>query len=78
MLITEKKITRVIVKLDKNERDVLRDSIEILSCIQDMMIDKQASEMINLSTGEVIEREEFARLRGIINGLIDGGEWVLK
>lgn len=78
MLITEKKIIRTRVELDKDERDILREVNRILFCIQDMMTENDADEMISLSTGEVIERDELSRLRGIIGGLLSNNKWELK
>lgn len=78
MLITEKKIVKTMVKLDKDEKDVLREAYEILFCIQSAMTESYTSEMIGFSTGEVIERDELSRLRGVIDGLLSNNQWELK
>ena len=78
MLITEKKIVKTMVKLDKDEKDILRKANEILFYIQDMMAENNTSEMINLSIEEVIEHNELLRLRAVIGWLLFNDNWELK
>lgn len=78
MLITEKKIVKTMIKLDKDEKDVLRNANEILFCIQDMMAENNVSEMVNLSIGEVIEHNELLRLRAVLGWLLFNDNWELK
>jgi hypothetical protein len=78
MLVTEKKITRVKIQLDNNEMNCLEDSRDMMECLEIILKENKAKELVNPSTGEVIDIEDFLRLQGVLNGLIHCKEWILE
>lgn len=78
MLVTEKKITRVMIHLDDNEMASLNDVRAIAECFEIFLEENGAREFISPSTGEVIDIEDFFRLKGILSGLIHCKEWTLE
>ena len=78
MLVTEKKITRVTVHLDDNEMACLNDVRAIAECFETILEENGAREFVSSNTGEVIDIEDFFRLKGILSGLISCKEWILE
>ena len=78
MLVTEKKITRVMVHLDDNEIASLHDVRAMAECFEAILEENKATEFVSPSTGEVIDIEDFFRLQGILNGLLRCKEWILE
>lgn len=78
MLVTEKKITRIMVHLDDNEMACLNDIRAIAECFETILEENGAKEFVSSSTGEVIDIEDFFRLKGILSGLISCKEWILE
>lgn len=78
MLVTEKKITRVMVHLDNDEIICLEDSKDILEYLETILTENGAKEFVSTSTGEVIDMEDLLRLKGILSGLISCKEWILE
>lgn len=78
MLVTEKKITRVITKLDGNEITALNDVHFLADCFITTLNENEAKEFMNPATGEVIDRDDLMRMCGIISGLKFCGEWILE
>ena len=75
---TEKKITRVRVQLDDNEIASLNDTMAIVSCLFEPLVENQKVEYISTATGEVIEMDDLKRVNGILSGLIHCREWILE
>jgi hypothetical protein len=78
MLVTEKKITRVMVHLDNDEIVCLEDSKDILEYLETILKENGAKEFVSTSTGEAIDMEDLLRLKGILSGLISCKEWILE
>ena len=78
MLVKEKKITKAMIQLDDNEMACLNDVSSIAKYFIDLLGDNKARKLVSSSTGEIIDIEDFFRLRGILSGLIDCEEWILK
>jgi hypothetical protein len=78
MLVTEKRITRVNVHLDDNERACLEDVRAMAECFETILEENGMKEFVSPSTGEVIDIEDFFRLQGVLNGLIHCKEWILE
>lgn len=78
MLMTEKKMVRVIVKLDNEEKTAIETLDFVAESLIEVLEENQAKEMSSLITGEVIERSDLLRLRGILHGLARNTEWVLE
>ena len=78
MLVTEKKITRVNVHLDDNEMACLEDVRAIAECFETILEESGMTELVSPKTGEVIDIEDFFRLKGVLSGLIHCKEWILE
>lgn len=78
MLVAEKKITRVITKLDDNEIASLNDVYTIADCFIEILDENKAKEFMNPMTGEIIDRNDLSRMLGVISGLNHCREWVLE
>jgi hypothetical protein len=56
---------------------------EALAIVLDMLTETQNTfgrvcELTSTSTGEVIEVEELARVKGILSGLLDNSDWEVE
>ena len=78
MLVAEKKITRVITKLDDDEITTLNNTDFLVDCFIAILDENKAKEFMNPATGEVIDRDDLMRMSGIISGLNHCKEWILE
>lgn len=78
MLITEKKITRVVTRMDDNEIAALNDVYAIADYFIEILDDNKAEWFMNPATGEIIDKDDLMRMCGIISGLNHCREWVLE
>ena len=80
MLVTEKTITirKATVQLDDWEIASLNDVNALALCYLDMLEQNDAEQMFNPATGELIDKSDLYRLRGIISGLIHCRNWELE
>ena len=78
MLVTEKKITRVRVGLDDNEIASLNGVYSMADCFIEILDENKAKMFMNPATGEIIDKEDLKRLRGVLQGISHCREWVLE
>ena len=75
MLIREKKIVRVALVLDEVEKDHLYWTRVIADCYLASLKEHNAKEMVNLGTGEVIEKQDIERLESILSAMGENSNW---
>lgn len=65
-------------KLSIDEVNLLESTYELIDVIHSMLDDGDT--IINKDTGECITWHEFARVKGILSGLLEnsGGEWDVR
>ena len=66
MFITNKDIA---IKMQKSEKELFEKCYNIIDDIVEQMAFYNCNEMMNTKTGEVITKEDFARMKGILSGL---------
>ena len=78
MLTTERKVIMVEVELDENECEVLYDTDFIITSFLEILNDNQGTELVSIPTGEIITKEDFCRLRGILSSLSMNTYWSIE
>ena len=80
MLATEKTITikTVRIKHDANEVEKLNDVSNLMACYLDILDDNKMDAFVSPITGEMIDRNDLLRVRGVIHGMIDCRNWELE
>ena len=78
MKITEKRTVRTTVDIDPAEQYAIEVVDFIAEKLLKMLEDNKKLEMVNLATGEVIDKEDLKRLRGVLQGISHCREWVLE
>lgn len=69
MLVTQKRITRVAITLDDEERDCLYDTKRIADCFLAELELNNSNEMMCLATGEILERRDIEKFKGFISAM---------
>ena len=78
MLITEKKTIRATVNIDPGEQYAIEVVDFIAEGLLKMLEEDEKTTMSNLVTGEVIDKEDLQRLRGILQGIGYCTAWELE
>lgn len=78
MLITEKRMVRTTVSVDPGECYAIEVVDSIAEGLFKMLEDNKKLEMVSPATGEVIDKEDLKRLRGVLQGISHCREWVLE
>lgn len=78
MLITEKRMVRTTVSVDPGECYAIEVVDAIAETLFQMLEDNKKLEMTSPATGEVIDKQDLQRLRGVLQGISHCREWVLK
>lgn len=66
------------IELSEFERECFDRVESILATLQRYHEDRHNKTLVSLVTGEVIEIEEIARVRGILSGLVDSPVFEVK
>ena len=77
MLITEKRMIRATVSVDPGECYAIEVVDSIAESLLKMLEDNKKFGMVSPATGEIIDKEDLKRLRGILQGISHCREWVL-
>lgn len=78
MKITEKITVRTTVDIDPAEQYAIEVVDFIAEKLFETLEDNKKIEMLSPATGEVIDKEDLKRLRGVLQGISHCREWVLK
>ena len=78
MLITEKRTVRTTVNIDPAEQYAVEVVDFIAESLFEMLEDNKKLEMVSPATGEIIDKEDLKRLRGVLQGISHCKEWVLE
>ena len=80
MLVKERTITirTATVELDDYEIASLNDVRGLALCYLDLLNDNDAEQLYNPATGELIEKRDLMRLRGVLEGLIHCRHWEVE
>ena len=78
MLITEHKTVKATVNLDPAEQYAIEVVDFIAESVLKMLEENKKATMSNLATGEVIDKEDLQRLRGILQGISYCTAWELE
>lgn len=78
MLATEKTIRRAAISIDPAENYAIDMVNSIAETIIEMLEDNQATQISSLTTGELIDRNDLCRLRGILSGLQNSICWEIE
>lgn len=60
-------------RFTEKEREALYQTHYLLGALADIL--KEEDTIQNIGTGEIIEVQEFHRVRGILSGLLEGYAW---
>jgi len=61
-------------KIDVEDYILMKSTMKLLSNVYDNMM-RDESEIISMSTGEVISREDISKALGVISGILENDEW---
>lgn len=78
MKITEKRTVRTTLDIDPAERYAIEVVDFIAEKLFEMLEDNKKLEMLSPATGEVIDKEDLKRFRGVLQGISHCREWVLE
>ena len=78
MLMTEKTTIRTTVTIDPGEQYAIGVVDFIAESLIKMLEDNKKLEMASPATGEIIDKEDLKRLRGVLQGISHCREWVLE
>jgi hypothetical protein len=78
MLITEKRTVRTTVNIDPAEQYAIEVVDFIAESLFEMLEDNKKLEMTSPATGEVIDKHDLQRVRGVLQGISHCKEWVLE
>ena len=78
MLITEKRTVRTTVNIDPAEQYAIEVVDFIAESLFEMLEDNKKLEMVSPATGEIIDKEDLKRIRGVLQGISHCREWVLE
>ena len=80
MLVKERvvAITKVRIGHDADEVNKLNDVSNLIACYLDILDDNKMDAFVSPFTGEMIDRNDLLRVRGVIHGMIDCRNWELE
>lgn len=78
MKITEKRTVRTTLDIDPAEQYAIEVVDFIAEKLFEMLEDNKKLEMVSPATGEVIDKQDLQRFRGVLQGISHCREWVLE
>lgn len=78
MLIKEERTVRTTINIDTEEKYAVEVVDVMAETLLERLEENKKLEMISPATGEIIDKEDLRRLRGVLSGLVHCKEWVLE